>query len=115
MRCSSKLQGSYHISDEDPANYRGGNTKKVITYSLQSQLMKTTLTLALALAALVAVPTASFAATYAYVNQSGEVSTVTADNASTAIATAPGIHRNSGVMLLSNPNDGITDDNVPVK
>jgi hypothetical protein len=74
--------------------------------------MKTTLTLAIALAALVAAPASTFAASYAYVNTSGEVSMVTAATANQAIATAPGIHPRSGVMLLSNPNDPIVGKDV---
>ncbi len=40
------------------------------------------------------------AATYAYVNSSGNVSTVTASGWQTALATAPNIGLHSGVMLL---------------
>jgi hypothetical protein len=50
---------------------------------------------------------ASFAnaATYAYVDTTGEVKPVVADTWQQAIATAVGIHINSGVMLLDSPED----------
>ncbi|MDB5245263.1 MAG: hypothetical protein JWN90_368 [Parcubacteria group bacterium] len=65
-----------------------------------------------ALAAVIALPSMSYAATYAYVNSSGEVAAVTADTAAQALATAPNMDIHSGVMLLSNPNDGIIGDTV---
>ncbi|MES2225368.1 MAG: hypothetical protein V4480_00980 [Patescibacteria group bacterium] len=66
-----------------------------------------------ALAALVAVPAAaSHAATFAYVNTSGEVSSVEATTATTALSTAPNIAMHSGVMQLSDTNDSILNDNV---
>jgi len=60
---------------------------------------------ALALAAVFAVPGISLAATYAYVNTSGEVMSMEASSANTAIMTAPNIHKNSGVMLLDSSGD----------
>ena len=51
------------------------------------------------------VPALGLAATFAYVNQDGEVRTVTADNANTALMTAPNIHRHSGVLLLDSAAD----------
>lgn len=60
-----------------------------------------------------AAPTFAYAALYAYVNQQGEVTTVTANDPYTAIATAPNIDEHSGVMLLTNPNDSIIGDKVP--
>ena len=60
-----------------------------------------------------ALPTLAHAATYAYVNKSGEVSTVTANDWQTAIATAPNIHIHSGVMLLVTQTDqSIVGDQV---
>lgn len=47
-----------------------------------------------------ALPGIASAATYAYVNKLGEVSTVTANDWQTAMATALNIHIRSGVMLL---------------
>lgn len=47
-------------------------------------------------------PAFSYAATYMYVNQSGQVNTVVADSPSMAMTTAPGIAMHSGVALLSN-------------
>lgn len=54
---------------------------------------------------LAAVPTLSFAATYAYVNQSGDVATVVANDPNTAIATAPNRAMTSGVLLLKTAAD----------
>lgn len=47
-----------------------------------------------------AIPSFAHAATYAYVNTSGNVSTVTANDWQTALATAQNIGLHSGVMLL---------------
>ena len=66
---------------------------------------------ALALAAVVAVPGVSLAATYAYVNTAGEVMTTDAASANTALATAPGISMHSGVMLIE-MNDAVVGDDV---
>ncbi|CAN5770947.1 hypothetical protein BH11PAT2_BH11PAT2_10110 [soil metagenome] len=65
-----------------------------------------------ALAAVIALPSMSYAATYAYVNSAGDVSAVVANTAAQALATAPGISVHSGVMLLSNPNDTILNNTV---
>jgi hypothetical protein len=54
-----------------------------------------------------AAPSLAHAATYAYVNTSEEVSTVTADNWMDAIATAPNIDPHSGVLLLTSQNSTI--------
>ena len=59
-------------------------------------------------------PALALAATYAYFNQAGEVSIVTANDPTTAIATAPNIDEHSGVMLITNPSDGVVGDKVPV-
>jgi hypothetical protein len=68
-----------------------------------------------AIMALVSVPAFSMAATYAYVNQEGEVRTVTANDAMTALRTAPNIDEHSGVLLLDSPEDNATVGNkVPV-
>lgn len=59
-----------------------------------------------AVAALVfALPVVAFGATYAYVDQSGEVKTVTANDPYAAMLTAPNIDEHSGVMLLDNTAD----------
>lgn len=67
--------------------------------------MKKLLVGAFALAAIVAVPGMTLAATYAYVNVSGEVMTVEATNPTSAMGTAPSIHPRSGVMLIENTAD----------
>lgn len=60
-----------------------------------------------------AIPSFAHAATYAYVNQSGEVSTVTADNPTLAMANAFKIDIHSGVMLLISQLDfGLVGDNI---
>lgn len=62
---------------------------------------------------LMAIPAISFAASYAYVNQQGEVMMVTANDPMTAINTAPNRAVNSGVMLLDSPADSaVVGDNV---
>ncbi len=75
--------------------------------------MKTTLLGIAALAAFVAVPGLSLAATYAYVNQSGEVMTTEAATPNAAIITAPGIDEHSGVMLMTADNAEVIGDDVP--
>lgn len=60
-----------------------------------------------------ALPSMAQAATYAFVNQSGNVSTVVANDPNTAIATAFNIHPRSGVMLLNTTGDyNIVGNNV---
>ncbi len=54
---------------------------------------------------LLAVPALSAAATYAYVNQAGEVRTVEASNPDSAMATAAGIDEHSGVLLIDSAAD----------
>lgn len=55
-----------------------------------------------AVAAALALPAATFAQTFAYVNTSGEITTMDATDANTALRTAPGIGLHSGVILLQN-------------
>lgn len=70
---------------------------------------------ALAVLGAVALPAASYAATYAYVNTSGEVRTTESASAEQAIATAPGIHMHSGVMLIETTADeNVVGDEIPV-
>lgn len=52
-----------------------------------------------------ALPISTHAATYAYVDNSGEVKSVVASDWMTAIATAPNIYIHSGVMLLMSAAD----------
>jgi hypothetical protein len=54
---------------------------------------------------LVSLPLFADAATYAYVDTTGEVKPVLADTWQQAIAKAVGIHIHSGVMLLDSPAD----------
>ncbi len=65
--------------------------------------MKTTVIMAAML--ILAMPAISFAATYMYVTQSGQVNTVIADSPAMAIANAPGIAAHSGVAIVSNSGD----------
>jgi len=51
-------------------------------------------------------PAFSYASTYAYVNQFGQLNTVVADTPTSAIAIAPGISVHSGVMLVVNGSTG---------
>lgn len=67
--------------------------------------MKTFILGALALAATATIPAAAFAATFAYVDQAGDVRTVTADNAQAALMTAPSIGVHSGVMIIDSADD----------
>lgn len=63
--------------------------------------------------ALIAIPSFSFAATYAYVNTSGEVMTTESATWQQAIATAPNIAARSGVLLIDSAADSsIVGDNV---
>jgi len=76
--------------------------------------MKTTLLGIAALAAVIAVPGLTLAATYAYVNTAGEVMTMEAATPSQALSTAPGLHVHSGVMLIDSADDSaIIGDDVP--
>lgn len=74
--------------------------------------MKTLILGALALAAVVAVPGVSLAATYAYVNMGGEVMTVEASTPEQAIMTAPGISTHSGVMTVTADDANVIGDRV---
>lgn len=59
--------------------------------------------------AIMSFPSFASAATYAFVDQSSNVRSIVADTWQTAIASAPNIHINSGVMLLNGLNNGILD------
>lgn len=60
-----------------------------------------------------AVPGFASAATYAYVNQGGEVMTTIAATPEQAITNAPNIHMRSGVLLLDSADDSkIVGDDV---
>lgn len=64
------------------------------------------------MAASVAAPAVSLAATYAYVNTAGDVMTMDASTASQALLTAPGISLHSGVMLIDTTTDPVLGDHV---
>jgi hypothetical protein len=66
--------------------------------------------LLLGAAALALVPFTSMAATYHYVNTSGETASVEAPDAQTALAIAPDRHPNSGVAI----DEGMIDDGEDV-
>ncbi|HYF29072.1 MAG TPA: hypothetical protein VEA36_01745 [Candidatus Paceibacterota bacterium] len=69
---------------------------------------------ALALAAAVVVPGVSFAQTFAYVNQDGEVMTYEAATAMQALVAAPAIDEHSGVLLVDGADDQqLVGDEVP--
>lgn len=55
--------------------------------------------------ALLSLPAFADAASYAYVDATGEVKSVTANDWMTAIATAPNIHIHSGVFVLKTAAD----------
>lgn len=69
--------------------------------------MKILMTTLVALASVVALPAAAFAATYQYISSGGDVMTVIAPNADTAIMTAPGIAATSGVMLVNDMDNAL--------
>ena len=76
--------------------------------------MKTLLLGAIAAAAAVIVPGISMAATFAYVNQQGEVMTVESATPMQALVSAPGIDEHSGVLLVDDASDaGVVGDDVP--
>ena len=65
-----------------------------------------------ALAATVALPGISFAQAYAYVNTSGDVSSVDAASADAALMTAPNIGVHSGVMMIDDSSNDVLDQTV---
>lgn len=69
--------------------------------------------LVIATLALLVLPVLTQAATYAYVDNSGNVRSVVANDWQTAIATAFNIYIHSGVLLLTSTGDfGIIGDNA---
>ncbi|MBX9906303.1 hypothetical protein K2X96_00190 [Patescibacteria group bacterium] len=56
-------------------------------------------------ATFLSIPLSTFAATYAYVDTTGDVKSVIANDWMTAIKMAPGIHMRSGVLLLNTAAD----------
>lgn len=93
--------------------YTGRVSSLVLTLTL-TIVMKTLLLGALAALAAVAVPGVSFAQTYAYVNQQGEVMTTEADTPTEAINTAPAIDEHSGVLHIDGADDSsLVGDDVP--
>jgi hypothetical protein len=59
-----------------------------------------------------ALPSFAHAATYAFVNTSGEVNAVVANDPTSALMTAFNISLHSGVLLLSNQTDSILNGGV---
>lgn len=74
------------------------NSIKTVAFTAGSALIALTMVL-------LSIPASADAAAYAYVASTGEVKSVTANDWMSAIATAPGIHRNSGVFLLKSAAD----------
>lgn len=68
--------------------------------------------LIVAVVAFLGLPALSYAATYAYVDNGGNVKAVVANDWMTAIAIAPSIYVHSGVLLLNSASDGIVGDKV---
>lgn len=88
------------------------NKTNTSTNTFSSALAGAGLALAMVLMSL---PALASAATYAYVDASGEVKPVIADTWQQAIAKAVNIHIHSGVMLLDSPSDfDIVGNNVDV-
>ncbi len=67
---------------------------------------------ALAVLGAVALPAVSLAATYAYVNNAGEVMTTESATWQSALQTAPNIAPRSGVMLIETTSNDIVGDDV---
>ncbi len=83
------------------------------TYTTKAGTVAMALVSLFALASMV-LPVGASAATYAYVATNGEVKSVVAADWMTAIATAPGIHIHSGVLLLNSAADyNVVGDDVP--
>ena len=78
---------------------------KSTTILSSSKIALTVTGLAIAAFVTMSLPLSASAATYAYVDTTGEVKPVVADTWQEAIAKAIGIHIHSGVMLLSSPSD----------
>lgn len=76
-----------------------------MTNSKQSILSAVALSVAFVAIAFMALPAFASAASYAYVDVTGEVKSVTANDWMTAIATAPNIHMHSGVFILKTAAD----------
>jgi hypothetical protein len=59
-----------------------------------------------------ALPSLALAATYAYVNQAREVSTVNANDWQTALLNATNIDEHSGVLLLTPQNSAVVGTTI---
>lgn len=88
-----------------------------MTHSTQttgSQIVAFTLFVAVLGVTLFSTPLFASAESYAYVDATGEVRSVTANDWMTAIATAPNIHINSGVFTLKTAADyAVVGEDIP--
>ena len=84
----------------------------ILNRSISTLGMAVLATITLALVMMTSIPAHAQAATYAFVNNSGEVSIVSADSPAQALATAFNISIHSGVMLLQSQLDAIVGDHV---
>lgn len=76
-----------------------------MTNTIKTNTFLTVATFAVLSLSLLVVPAFASAATYAYVDATGEVKSVTANDWMTAIAIAPNIHIHSGVFILRTAED----------
>jgi len=74
---------------------------KITTGAGNVSSLDTEISLVIAVVAFMSIPALSMAANYGFVNNLGNVSMVSANDALTAIAIAPNISTHSGVILLT--------------
>lgn len=76
-----------------------------MTHTIQTTVFAAVSVAVITAIALLSLPAFASAASYAYVDATGEVRSVTANDWMTAIAVAPNIHIHSGVFLLKSAAD----------